>query len=105
MLYISLYIKKESIKVKKKQMKYKIMKLKNDILIYIPYKVKMKVISAELKNNKLKLNYNEKKSYTIEDLEDFYIKLLNNNLEKYIVELNKNQEIVKNYKINFHKIK
>ena len=91
--------------MKKKQMKYKIMKLKNDILIYIPYKEKVKVLNAELKNNKLKLKYTENKSYTIEDLSDLYIKLLNNDLEKYIVELNKNKEIIKSYKISFHKIK
>ncbi len=91
--------------MKKKQMKYKIMKLKDDILIYIPSKDKVKVINSELYNNKLKLKYTENKSYTIEDLNNIYINLLDNNLDKYIVELNKNKEIVKSYKIGFHKIK
>lgn len=86
-------------------MKYKIMKLKDDILIYIPHKENLKVIKSEFNNKKLKLKYTENKSYTIENLNEVYINLLDNDLDKYIVELNKNKEIVKSYRIDFHKIK
>ena len=88
---------------KKNTMKYKVLRLEDDILIYIPHRQNMKVLGCILFKNQLKLKYNENKSYTIKDLKENEYKLLNNNLDKYIVEFNKEQKIEKTYNIIFHK--
>lgn len=88
---------------KKNTMKYKVLKLEEDILIYIPHRKNMKVIGCMLIGQQLKLKYNENKSYTIEKLKEHEYKLINNNLNKYIVEFNKENKIEKTYKINFRK--
>jgi hypothetical protein len=104
-LTIYLYFKKEIEVNKKNEMKYKVLKLKEDILFYIPHKENMKVIDIQLIEKSLKLKYNESKSYTIKELNNIAYNLMNNKLDKYIVEINKEQKIVKTYKINFHKKK